>query len=99
MNIRLTLAGFLIITSSFPGFGQKIKYKELIVLLNAKQFDQAEPYLKKYLKDHDDNPNAYLFMGMIYQEKASKLDILKDTPALVKQLDSAVHFMRRPWPD
>lgn len=86
------MTGFLIITFSYQGFSQKIKYKDLFVLLNARQFAEAEPYLKKYLKVNDDNPNAYLFMGMIYQEKAAKLDVLKQTDELAVQLDSAVYF-------
>ncbi|MEJ0057880.1 MAG: hypothetical protein WDN75_20885, partial [Bacteroidota bacterium] len=92
MNIKSILTCFLIITLYTSGFGQKIKYKDLFVLLNARQFDQAEPFLKKYLKENDDNPNAYLFMGLIYQEKAAKMDLLKDTRPLVTNLDSAVYF-------
>ena len=95
MNIKSLLTGFLIITFSYHGFGQKIKYKDLFVLLNAKQYAEAEPYLKKYLKVNDDEPNAYLFMGIIYQEKASKFDMLKQTEALVIQLDSAVYFYEK----
>ncbi len=92
MNIKSILTGFLIITFYSYGFGQKIKYKDLFVLLNARQFDQAEPFLKKYLRDNDDNPNAYLFMGLVYQDKAAKMDVLKDTHPLVSNLDSAVYF-------
>ena len=44
---------------------KKIKYKDIFGLLNVKQYEQAEPFLKSYLKENDDNPNAYLFMGTI----------------------------------
>jgi hypothetical protein len=62
------------------------------VLLNAKQYDNAEPFLRRYLRDNNDNPNAFLFMGIIYQDRAAKLDYLKQTVALVNALDSAVYF-------
>lgn len=92
MISRALLSAFLTITFCSPGFSQKIKYKDLFILLNAKQYSDAEPYLKKYLKVNDDNPNAYLFMGIIYQEKSAQLDVLKQTEMLVSQLDSAVYF-------
>ena len=95
MNRKVVLAGFIVLCCCFQGHSQKIKYKDLIVLLNAKQFDEAEPFLKKYLKDNDDNPNALLYMGMIYQEKSSKMDALKQTEALVSQIDSAILFYQK----
>lgn len=92
MNSKARLISFLLLCFGPLGFSQKIKYKDLFVLLNSKQYAESETYLKKYLKENDDNPNAYLFMGIIYQDKASKLDILKDTQAMVMNLDSAVYF-------
>lgn len=86
---------FLILLSScisFFAFSQKVKYKDLFILLSAKQYDQAEPFLKRYLKENDDNPNAYLFMGIIYQEKANKDDVLKATDKLIQNSDSSVYF-------
>ncbi len=69
---------------------KKVKYKDLIILLNAKQYDQAEPFLKRYIKDNTDNPNAYLFLGIIFQEKTLKDDVLKDTELLIQHADSAI---------
>jgi hypothetical protein len=71
---------------------QKVKYKDLYLLLNAKEYAKAEPFLKKYLKDNDDNPNAFLFMGIIYQEKVNKADVLKQTEIFISNADSAVIF-------
>ncbi len=87
------LLGLLCCCSLFAhSYGQKVKYKDLFVLLNAKQYEQAEPFLRKYLAENDDNPNAFLFMGIIFQEKAGKTDVLKQTDMLTSQLDSAVIF-------
>ncbi len=94
MNSKALCTGFLLITLGFNAFGQKIKYKDLFILLNAKA-PEAEGYLKKYLKANDDNPNAYLFMGFIFQEKAAKLDVLKQTNEAVVNFDSAVYYYGR----
>jgi tetratricopeptide (TPR) repeat protein len=77
---------------------QKVKYKDLIELLNAKQYEMAEPFLKRYLKENDDNASAYLFMGIIYQEKSLQNDLLKQTEALILNLDSAIYFYEKAHP-
>ena len=92
MNIKSILVPYILLAACTVTFGQKVKYKDLFVLLNAKNFTESEHYLKKYLKVNVDNPNAYLFMGLIYEDKASKLDILKKTELYVSQVDSAVYF-------
>jgi hypothetical protein len=92
MNSRARWVTFLLLIASFSGFSQKVKYKDLFVLLNAKQYENAEPFLKKYLRENTDNPNAYLFMGIIYQDKAAKMDYLKQTVQLANAIDSAVYF-------
>ena len=71
-------------------YAQKVKYKDIFALLSTKQYEQAEPFLKRYLKENDDNPNALLYMGIIYQEKAAKADVLKQTPVIIATMDSAI---------
>jgi len=73
-------------------YGQKVKYKDLFGLLSSKQYEQAEPFMKRYLKDNADNPNAFLYMGIIFQEKSSKNDILKQTKLAIAYMDSAIIF-------
>lgn len=69
---------------------KKVKYKDLMVLLNAKQYDQASPFLKRYVKDNKDNPNAFLFLGIVLQDKAVKLDVIKETELILQNADSAI---------
>ena len=91
--IRRSIYFFLILSLFARSAGaQKVKYKDLFILLNAKQYEQSEPFLKKYLRDNDDNPNAYLFMGTIYHEKASGNDMLLQTDLMLRNMDSAVFF-------
>ncbi len=86
---------FLIVQSAY---GQKVKYKDIFALLNSKQYEQAEPFLKRYLKENDDNPNAYLFMGIIFQEKSVKTDVLKQTSLAIANMDSAIYFYSKAYP-
>lgn len=87
----LVVGLFLVFTSS--SFGQKVKYKDLIELLKAKRFEEAEPFLKRYLKETNDNPNALLYMGIIYHEKSLKADVLKHTALQQSFSDSALLFL------
>lgn len=80
---------FLLFLSSMA-FAQKVKYKDIFGLLSTKQYEQAEPFLKKYIIENDDNPNAYLFMGIIFQEKSAKMDILKQTSLVNAYMDSSI---------
>ncbi len=73
-------------------FAQKIKYKDLFVLLDSRQYDDAEPFLRKYLKENDDNPSAHLFMAFILQEKCQKADVLKQADQVASNADSATLF-------
>lgn len=97
MVLKKSILILLIACLASVAFGQKIKYKELFILLNAKQYDQAEPFLKKYLKEDQENPNAFLNMGYIYEEKALGSDVLKQTERLVLNADSAVLFFDKAY--
>jgi hypothetical protein len=63
------LAGAFLIT--FTVWGQSMKYDDLLPLLNNKQYQLAAPFLKKYVKENRPNANAYLYLGIIYQENAA----------------------------
>lgn len=82
----------LLVLFVLPASAQKVKYKDIWGLLSTKQYEPAEPFLKKYLKENDDNPNAFLYMGIIFQEKSNKDDILKQTPRAIANMDSAILF-------
>lgn len=71
---------------------QKVKYKDIFALLSTKQYEQAEPFLKAYLKENIDNSNAYLYMGTIYQEKIANDDVLHQTEKAIQHMDSAILF-------
>jgi|GEM_PF-4372893 len=71
MNNR-TILSFLLVLLTSTSWAQKTKYKDLIVLINARNYEVAEPHLKKYLRENTDNVSAYLYMAIIYQDKAQR---------------------------
>jgi tetratricopeptide (TPR) repeat protein len=97
-KVALLRVFVLLLLSVTPGFGQKkVKYKDIFELLNSKQYEQAESFLKDYLKENDDNPNAFLFMGLIYQEKSQKDDVLKQTKLAISHMDSSIYWLGKAY--
>lgn len=95
-TVKMTKVGLvkfiILVLFSQTVVAQKVKYKDIFGLLSTKQYAEAEPFLKRYLAENDDNPNAFLYMGIIYQEKADANDILKQTKPAIENMDSAVFF-------
>jgi phage anti-repressor protein len=90
MLIVRAITCIVLLIGSFDLQAQKVKYKDLYELLSTRQFETAEPILKRYLAETTDNPNAFLYMGFILQEKSLKDDILRNTQEAVWHMDSAV---------
>lgn len=86
---------FLIVVSSASA--QKVKYKDIYALLSTKQYESAEPFLNRYIRETTDNPNAYLYKGIIFQEKASKDDVLRQPSRMLAHIDSAIFFYDRAY--
>ncbi|MBT1705363.1 hypothetical protein [Chryseosolibacter indicus] len=86
------IAFVLVFALTSTSNAQKVKYKDIFGLLSTRQYEQAEPFLQRYLKENTDNPNAYLYMGIVLQEKALKMDLLKQTSLAVSYNDSSIQF-------
>ena len=86
---------FLLVLLPFTVSAQKIKYKEVFTLLSTKQYELAEPFLRKYIIENGSKaePSSYLFMGIIYHEKTAKDDVLKQTEGAITNIDSALYFL------
>ena len=77
--------------------GQKVKYKDLYVLLNANDFEQAEPFLRRFMAQEPEHANANLYMGRMFQSKYKDLDVLKDTDEFIMLCDSSVLYFRKSY--
>lgn len=95
---RSVLSCIVLVLMASTAWGQKVKYKDLIELLNARNYEVAEPFLKRYLKENTDNVSAYLYMGITYQDKSQRNDILKQPGVLVDNIDSAIFFLEKVAP-
>lgn len=94
MNFRLLL---LILT--FPHFmlAQKLKYKDIFPLLEAKQYDQAEAQLAIFFADPKNatEANAWYQYGQIMENKSQLRDLFTDTTGFISAADSAILFYKR----
>jgi len=96
-KVILSVLASLLLISSFKAEGQKIKYKHLFVLLNAKNYEDAESFLRSFLADpkNEDEPNANLQMAWMLQSQAEELDIVNQTELYNDKIDTALSFFRR----
>lgn len=98
MYRKVFLFSVFLLVLTQVGYAQKVKYKDLIELLNVKQYEKAEPFLKRYLREETDNASAFMYMGIIYQDKSLKNDLLKENNLLLNNLDSALYFYEKVYP-
>lgn len=91
------LAIVFILFAVATGFAQKIKYKDLFPVLNAKNWEQGGSQLIAFLSDpkNADAANANLQLALMMEDKFGKLDAAKDTVALFSAGDSAVFFLEK----
>jgi hypothetical protein len=91
------LLAILLLFTVFTAEGQKVKYKDLFVLLNAKKYNEAEPFLRSFLSDpkNADEPNANFQMGKMLQSQAEELDIVNQTDLYNAKIDTAITYYRK----
>lgn len=87
----------LIIVSGFYTHAQKIKYKELYVLLRAKNYKDASSFLVRYLAENPEHPNANYQMGLMLEFKIADLDLLKESEAIISRADSSIQYFDKAY--
>ena len=87
----------LLLTISNELSAQKVKYKDLFVLLSANDFKQGEPFLRTFVTDDPEHANANMYMGRLFEYKSHQMDVLKETPAFLSYCDSALIYYRKAY--
>jgi len=97
MSKRIGIFTLIIFCLINLGFGQKVKYKDLFILLNSKKYDQAKPFLEIFLANpkNVDHPNGNYQMGLIFQDKLEHTDVLDETVLYKSNADSALQFLNK----
>ncbi len=75
---------------------QKLKYKDLFPILDAKNYDEGGPLLVQYLaglKKDEANPN--LQMGFMLEHRFFNYDIVDDSSKIYSSGDSAILFLEK----
>ena len=85
MHIRPIALLVIMLFCSVTAIAQKVKYKDIFALLKNKQYDAAEPLLKKYIETETDNPNAFLYLGIILTEKFDKMQTEEAKSSTVRE--------------
>jgi len=76
---------------------QKIKYKDLFVLLNAKDYAQGESFLRKFLAQEADHPNANFNMALFYEYTMEHKDMLKESSDFIAYGDSTYSYFAKSY--
>ncbi len=95
----MKLLALLILTifSTINVSAQKVKYKDLYVLLRAKNYNDGASFLKKFLKDNPEHPNANYQMALMIDFKIAELDLLKQSDAIIQRVDSALLYFDKAY--
>lgn len=96
MRLRIPTAVFLIIGLALFAAGQKIKYKDLFPILNAKNYEEGGPKLITYLaglKKDEANPN--LQMGLMLEHRFLAYDIIEDSLKIYSTGDSSILYLEK----
>ena len=92
---HICLLVVLVLFSLLPGAAQKVKYKSLFVLLNAENYHDADPFLRKFLTDEPDHPHANYSMGKMLATYMREKDPLLESERVVELADSAILYYIR----
>ncbi len=78
-------------------FAQKIKYKDLFPLLEAKSYEQGEPQLRTFLSNEKnaEEPNANLQFGFLLDKYFQEGDILENRDEVFAYGDSAIQYLNK----
>ena len=76
---------------------QKIKYKDIFPILDAKSYDTGKPQLDAFLKNpkNADHANANLQLALYFEVKLDEYDFISDSSSLLASIDSAIIYFKK----
>lgn len=91
----LTLS--VLILFFLPTQAQKLKYKDIFPLLDAKNYDEGVPKLNRFLNDskNAEHANSHLQKGLYYEYLIEGYNLIADSSLLLNHIDSSVIFLSR----
>jgi len=87
----------LVLLSTLSVHAQKVKYKDLYVLLRAKNYKDGSRFLLKFLADNPGHPNANYQMGLMLEFKLAEYDLLKESESIINRADSAILYFNKAY--
>ena len=96
-KIVYLITGLLVATLLHSVSAQKLKYKDIFPLLNAKNYEQGIPQVQQFLNDpkNADHANGILQMGLYFEDQVNELNLIADSTAILKAADSAVYYLAK----
>jgi hypothetical protein len=92
---HILLIGILLVSTVIPSISQKVKYKNLFVLLAAENYQDADRYLRSFLKENPEHPHANYAMGKMLQSYLGEQDVLKNSARIIEIADSALTYLNK----
>jgi hypothetical protein len=92
---HIILIGFLFSSTIIPGFSQKVKYKSLFILLKAENYYDGDRYLRGFLKEEPEHPNANYHMGRMLQSYMAEQDLLNSSARIIELADSSLRYYKK----
>ena len=92
---HIVLVGVLLFSTIIPGISQKVKYKDLFILLKAENYSDADRYLRAFLKEEPKHPNANYYMGRMLQNYLEELELIDEQERIVELADSSIIYLNR----
>ena len=92
---HIVIIGVLFFSMVIPGISQKVKYKDLFILLKAENYSDADRYLRAFLKENPDHANANYYMGRMLQSYLDEQDLMDNNDRIIELADSSVRYLNK----
>ena len=92
---HIVIIGVLFFSTVIPGISQKVKYKDLFILLKAENYSDADRYLRAFLNENPDHPNANYYMGRMLQSYLDEQDLMNNNDRIIELADSSVRYLNK----